>query len=48
MKYEKPELELIVFECNIYMLLSNGGTAGEGGTGQPGIDYSSGNGSISF
>ena len=48
MNYEKPELELIVLECNIYMLLSNNGTAEEGGTGQPGIDYSSGNGSISF
>lgn len=48
MKYEKPELELIVFERNIYMLLSNGGTAGEGGAGQPGVDYSTGEGSISF
>lgn len=48
MRYEKPEWELIVFERNVYMLLSNEGTGEEGGTGQPGVDYSSGNGSVSF
>ena len=48
MRYENPEMEVVVFEANIYMALSNNGTAEEGGTGQPGIGYSSGEDSISF
>lgn len=46
MKYEKPEMELIVFEGNVYMALSLDGT-NEEGTG-PSIGYSSGESSISF